>query len=458
MGCIASCCASAACAAVCPVCCWCRYKDCFGFESVRAAKIPYLVLLFLSAALAVLLKAGVFEFEILADLGEDCDSDFTERCEENQRVYRVSFSAFVFFAVMTFMSRFSTTIHTHWWIPKVMIYALLFIVSFMIPNSFFNGYVQLSRVLSGFYLLMQIVIFINFAYWLHDWLNSSAAEGAGACSDMYLIAYLGLSVASFITAIVGISLIFVYFAVPGCGLYQFLTSWTLILGLVGIVLSIYEKVNMGLLTPCVVFLYCVYVLWDALISGPDDECNPTATSGEGNNEVAIIVISLILTAGSITWTSWRTGEALMNIEDQHVDDLEEGTGGKKGDMTMSDNMRDIVTGDENKNKSNAAPRPAATEETPLAVGMGTTEGKPIEDPAGEWLWLFHGILALAAAYLSMAITNWGATDGENEESAPNAYGYTNVWVKIASQWLTFALYFWSLTAPWCRGEDNSAGR
>eukprot|EP00968_Pinguiococcus_pyrenoidosus_P011280 scaffold903_cov262-Pinguiococcus_pyrenoidosus.AAC.15 len=120
---------------------------------------------------------------------------------------------------------------------------------------------------------------------------------------------------------------------------------------------------------------------------------------------------------------------------------------------MSDNMRDLATGGDG--KRSATPAAGAKEDSPL-VGMGTTGGQPIDDPAGEMLWLFHAILALASAYLSMALTNWGNTDGENEESGSNTTGETNVWVKIVSQWVTFALYYWTLTAPLCRGEDASA--
>lgn len=451
MGCLVSCALTSACSiccnALCPACCWCSAKDCCGFESVRTAKVPYLVLLFLSAVLAVSLKINGFEIDLGAMGTAGCSGSFEDRCQDNMEVYRVSFSAFAFFAFMALVTRCSVTAHTHWWATKILVYALLLFVSFFMPNSFFEGYVDFSRSVSALYLLLQIIILINFAYMLHETLLRWGDKTEAGALNWWAIAYLVLCFLALAGAISGIGLLFTYFAKPGCHLEQFFTSFTLIVGLIGIGVSISAPVNMGLLTPSAVFLYAVYMLWDALMSVPSESCNPTAASHGSDQEVGVVTISLIVTAASLTWTSWRTGEALTNLEDPYKDQKAEGAG--DAEEGMSDQMRDIVAGGSGKVAQGDGKE---GEGTPLVVGPGTTKGQPIPDPSGEWLWLFHGILALAAAYLAMAITNWGDSSGETATEAPSETGWFSVWAKILSQWVTFALYLWSLTAPACRGE------
>jgi len=213
--------------------------------------------------------------------------------------------------------------------------------------------VQLSRGLSSIFLLLQIIVLINFVYAIHTKLLGYA-DNDEVYQKVWLGIYVGASVLAFITSIVGLALLYNYFAVPGCPLEQFFVSWTLLLGLLGIGLSISSRVNMGLLTPCLVFLYATYALWDALISNPDESCNPTASDNDSNNEVAIVVVSLIISSASLTWTSWRTGEALLIIDQEKVDDKEEilpEEGNSNNQMTMDENMRNIVEGNEESGKS-----------------------------------------------------------------------------------------------------------
>ena len=71
-------------------------------------------------------------------------------------------------------------------------------------------------------------------------------------------------------------------------------------------------------------------------------------------------------------------------------------------------------------------------------------------------WRFHVIMAMGAVYMSMILTNWGYSNSTgNVESAREAdisasqRGVASMWVKVASQWLTFTLYAWTLIAPIC---------
>lgn len=58
---------------------------------------------------------------------------------------------------------------------------------------------------------------------------------------------------------------------------------------------------------------------------------------------------------------------------------------------------------------------------------------------------FHAIFALAALYVAMLFTNWDLDDVPGEFDIDESW--TSAWVKIASQWLVFVLYGWTLLAP-----------
>lgn len=58
---------------------------------------------------------------------------------------------------------------------------------------------------------------------------------------------------------------------------------------------------------------------------------------------------------------------------------------------------------------------------------------------------FHLIFAVAAMYIAMLFTNWNLEDVPGEFDIDESW--TSAWIKIASQWLVFVLYTWTLLAP-----------
>jgi uncharacterized protein (DUF697 family) len=60
---------------------------------------------------------------------------------------------------------------------------------------------------------------------------------------------------------------------------------------------------------------------------------------------------------------------------------------------------------------------------------------------------FHSMFALAAVYVTMIITHWGDTAGE-EVSWSTTRGSISHWVNLAAAWVTFLFYAWTLAAPY----------
>jgi hypothetical protein len=79
-------------------------------------------------------------------------------------------------------------------------------------------------------------------------------------------------------------------------------------------------------------------------------------------------------------------------------------------------------------------------------GRGAAAAGAIEDysPVTYNYAFFHMIFALASMYIAMLLTGWGVAEQEKDRLD---VGWTSVWVKVAAQWATGALYCWTLLAP-----------
>ena len=87
---------------------------------------------------------------------------------------------------------------------------------------------------------------------------------------------------------------------------------------------------------------------------------------------------------------------------------------------------------------------------PSKAGAGAEneveDAAPVDDNAQRKSnLLFHMSMALGALYLSMLLTNWGSVDSNQSNTID--VGLPAFWIKIASQWVTLALYIWTLGAP-----------
>lgn len=121
-----------------------------------------------------------------------------------------------------------------------------------------------------------------------DYIIGKAQEAASGSEketvNFYYGSYLFLSVTAFTAGLVGI--VYLYLDYAGCSLGQFFISFTLILSIIAMVVSVLEKVNKGILTPCVMFAYAAFLCWYALLSSPDGSCNPTAYFISGGRTVS----------------------------------------------------------------------------------------------------------------------------------------------------------------------------
>ena len=443
---LASCCVGSAASCVCS-----GLKQCMP-SGYTAAKVYALLLFFASVVLALILRTT--EPVINADyFTMKCTGEYKDRCYGYQAVYRISFVDFFFYLALALGSKCSVGVHTHAWGLKYLVYLGFLIGMFFVDNKVFNGYVHLARIASLLYLVAQVVTLINFSYNLHTsfMAKAEAADTAGEANTakFYKAMYLGMSLGCLAGGLTGIGLLYAYYA--SCKLSQFWISMTLIVSILCLISSLLDKISMGLLTPSFLFLYFTYQCWSAILSNPYPECNKTAALASSKAEDWNTVVSLIFLAISLTYTGWSTYRSIAGQE------LEEGAGGGGGGGTGSadPNLNKILTGE------SAGPT-ATVEEGRAGSGAADDDDDGAVVPnlsakdqeEASLIWIFHLLMALAGAYMAMAITDWGNSNGipDGTQQGDLTVGKESMWLKIVAQWFTMILYLLSLWAPVCRGE------
>lgn len=412
MGCIASCFASCVGGCVgqaCGKCCSCG-------EAASNTRLPYLITMFLGTALAVVLRYWghpllIHNKFVHIDI---CESE----CMGFEAAYRVSFVLFVFFFLhaLPLACRGTMKVHTSHWLFKILFVIALLVVSFFIPNAFFDVYAIISRFIAGVFLLLQIVIFIDFAY---SWNESWMAEGR-EWKGRVLFCCVLLFAAS-ITLCVFCFKWFTHSSEDGehCTRNEFFIGWTITLTIIFTLISITERVEHGALLPsCVVMLYCFYVLYTALSSDPSS-CNRIHSGGP-----AQVVIGILLASFSISYSGWN----------------------------LSNSKSLFSEGDENESNDAVVPlkAPSDAESQTTAAESSPKQEQSSENESEDQAQTrkrnmkFHLVMAAASMYLAMLITNWGDSHGS---ATSYALGDTSTWIRIVSQWVTMLLYIWSLVAP-----------
>lgn len=376
---------------------------------------------------------------------------------------------------------------------KVLGLAVLMFVSFFIPNDFFLGYAVVAQIASVMFVLLQLFIIIDFAFDLQDFLvgkiqafeqqcSDEGRQPPGICQDSWKIIYLAIMAVLFLGSIICIASI--WGTLPTCGLTSFFLSETLVLGIIFFVLSIAvtypatsSATNPGAIPPSLLFANNVWLAWGALTNNPDTECNPFL-SREGST--GVVVVSLLVVALSITWTTVRAAHATTaevnsmggshtfkqaEIEAEHErEDAADSDAGiaeraAAGASTSGAIAPISTTGVGSRLKGGddddaAAATPAGPAEL---YGTGGAVGGPSLRPTPSAADLasanrnsayFHMVMFLGSCYLAMLLSNWGTAKSQSTATsvAPEASD-ASMWVRIATQFASWLMYLWILAAP-----------
>ncbi|TMW58534.1 hypothetical protein Poli38472_010093 [Pythium oligandrum] len=404
-------------------------------------RVVYLALFFVNAVLAALLrefgKLALARMSSILHVFKECDPyEDQGYCFGNQMVYRMSFSLGCFFVMTAVLScAASRGCENACCLMCVQLPVYFFIVvgSLFIPNSSFETYVDVARLASSFFIILQIVIIVDWAYNVRDFLldqmeaashdeearqalltsdydNLSLTEKSSSATA-WEAAYIAIVFVLGAGSTAAIVIMFKWFS--GCDLNVAFIILTIFAAVVITVLSVLSWVNVGLLPAAAVTAYLVMMCYQAVHSNPDETCTGTDLSTISPHGKSVL-LNATLAALTITWTSWRTSATNTKLftltpfattetktfDEQDVKDLADIEAGEEGDVVNSN---------------------------PHAVPE----------------YQFHILMVLASFYMAMTLTNWGSANGLDTDDDQVA----TMWVKISSQWVAAAIFLWTLVAP-----------
>lgn len=312
-------------------------------------------------------------------------------CFRTLGVLRVSLGCFIFFFLM-FLSTSNTkklfearnTWHSRWWSFKFFLFVVSVAIPFFLSSDFIQLYGEFARIGAGIFLLLQLVSVIQFINWWNNyWMPDM--EMKQSCSIG-----LFMSTLFYIASICGIVVMYPFYAPrASCTLNIFFITWTAILLIVMMVISLHSKVNRGLLSSGIMASYVVFLCWSAIRSEPaTQKCN-TQEQVNGNGDW-ITILSFLMAICAIVMATFSTGIDSQSFQFRKVGVQQE-------------------------------------DDIPYKYGF------------------FHLVFSLGAMYFAMLFISWNLNSSARKWSID--VGWASTWVKIVNEWFAATIYLWTLISP-----------
>ncbi|CAE5966316.1 unnamed protein product [Arabidopsis arenosa] len=398
--CLASCCASATCGLCSSVA---------SGITRKSARIAYCGLFGASLVVSwILREAGAPLLEKLPWI--NTSDSFTKEWYQQQAVLRVSFGNFLFFAIYALImigvkdqnDRRDSWHHGGWGL-KMIAWFLLVVLMFFVPNVIVSIYGTLSKFGAGAFLLVQVVLLLDATHnWNDSWVEKDEKK--------WYIALLVISIVCYIATYAFSGILFIWFNPSGqdCGLNVFFIVVPMILAFVFAIIALHPAVNGSLLPASVISVYCAYVCYTGLSSEPHDYvCNGLNKSKAVN--ASTLILGMLTTVLSVLYSALRAGSSTTFLSPP---------------SSPRSSVKDSLLEDPEDGKKKS----------------GEAEARPVSYSYS----FFHIIFALASMYAAMLLSGW--TDS-SESATLIDVGWTSVWVKICTGWVTAVLYIWTLIAP-----------
>uniref|UniRef100_A0A0E0NX46 Serine incorporator n=1 Tax=Oryza rufipogon TaxID=4529 RepID=A0A0E0NX46_ORYRU len=404
----ASCLASACAGCTCNLC-----ASALSAISRRSARLAYCGLFAASLVLSFLMRQ--FATPLLKQIPWINTFDYTQPDEwfQMNAVLRVSLGNFLFFAIFALMmigvkdqNDRRDAWHHGGWIAKIVVWVVLIVLMFCVPNVVITIYEVLSKFGSGLFLLVQVVMLLDFTNnWNDSWIEKDEQKE---------IALLVVTVVCYLSTFAFSGLLFTWFNPSGhdCGLNVFFITMTIILAFAFAIIALHPQVNGSVMPASVISVYCAYLCYTSLSSEPDDyACNGLHRHSK-QVSMSALILGMLTTVLSVVYSAVRAGSSTTFLSPP---------------SSPRSGIKNPLLGDDN-------------------VEVGKSDSKEIDArPVSYSYTFFHVIFALASMYSAMLLTGW--TSAASDSSELMDVGWTTVWVRTCTEWATAALYIWTLVAP-----------
>jgi len=363
-------------------------------------------------------------------------------------------------------------IYAELWGPKIIALIAMLITAFCLPNDVFLAYNWIALVGAAIFIVIQIIILIDFACeWADSWVtkmeaDTSALDGECDCGNFYFVALLVSSCSMLLGTLATVVVLYVFFtqeyAPGGCsasGLNIFFITVQLIMSIVSSVCSVLPAVkertpDSGLLQASCITIYTSYLVASALLSEPKEwkeGCNQWYTdTAVGSSQSGSSVLPWYHGVSGIERFSAFIGAAITVVAVCY------------STFRTSSSTDKLVIADDTADKASVIAKVADEEAGSSSTSSELSTSKGDEKPSTKKTTanklpfsfsLFHVAFLLGSMYIQQLLTNWESISSRETKSSATAEEITvdsgagSVWAKIISSWLVFALYIWSLFAP-----------
>jgi len=286
-----------------------------------------------------------------------------------------------------------------------------------------EAYREVARYTSFLFLIMQIVLLIDFGYTINEWLVDLDERSESESMFTYKLALLGGSTSMYAGSITMWVLMSQWFGHDGCGAQQALISITIIFTLLLSLVSCTKFCPHGtIFTSAVVTAYATYQCYSALASHPNASCNGSGGACSASDMVVgalvfgVAMVSMVMSAYSAT----SSKDAIIGKSSTSNSDL-------------------TVTLDAGANSDEAA-----------------AEDEPIN--AESW-WYYHLMMVVVSLYFAMLLSDWSIQPVQSLGHSVCSFSVSleSFWVKVAAQWVCLLVYGWTLLAPYLLRDVRDFG-
>ncbi|KAG1773566.1 serine incorporator/TMS membrane protein [Suillus occidentalis] len=427
---------------------FCKSCNC---NSSIATRVGFAIIFILNSLLAWLMKTPFairkIEHWSYDYIKMDCDEG---KCYGVLAVHRICFALSLFHAILS-MSLIGVkesrdkraAIQNGWWGPKVLLWILLVVISFFIPNEFFmfwGNYVSLIG--ATIFILLGLVLLVDFA---HSWTEMCQENWENSDSTLWQWILIGSTAAMYVACITLTGILYAYFASSGCTLNRFFISLNLALCIIITIMCIHPAIQesnprSGLAQSGMVAAYCTYLVVSAVSNHAHQSCNPLSRTDK--TRTTTVVLGAIFTFLAIAYSTSRAATQSRALVGK----------GKKGGAVQL--PVDCYT-QPGRTESPRYQALLAAVEAGMTMMKDDDYGDAKDDERSgtryNYSW-FHVIFAIGAMYVGMLLTDWNVVSTEqgsvdSEEVVRIGRSETAMWMRIVSSWVCMLLYMWSLLAP-----------
>lgn len=354
-------------------------------------------------------------------------------------------------------------IQNGYWGPKIIAWLGLIVLTFFIPDTFFQFWGNYIALLAAMvFLMLGLILLIDLA---HNWAEYCLVKIENTDSRTWRAILIGSTLGMYLASLAMTIIQYIFFASKGCSMNQAAITINLLLWIAISIISVHPTVQehnpkAGLAQAAMVAIYCTYLTMSAVSMEPDEtpdhRCNPLGL-GQGTRTTTV-VLGAIGTMLTVAYTTTRAATQSLGLG-----------GSSRGAIRLPDDDDDfdvynhglVTTQPSSRKQMRAEALRRAVEEGSLPAdallseeesndsGSATPNRNDDERSSTQYSYaMFHVIFFLATAWVATLLTmDWDNDKHSQDDFATVGRTLWASWVKIVSSWVCYALYVWSLIAP-----------